>query len=237
MAETDTLGEVPVEILSNGEIAEIESPTPIAEASPNPAPPASEPLPTPVLDRPRARATPSGTCSECGYVSTGEKDLKKHVHFKHTLAKARMEAQERKLAEARASASPPADFSDIPGQPASASSPIAVIPDQRFEGMANMTFDMTTGLLAKIFGPEWMPNADTDNPQVSHERMTVVEAIKKYYESMNLPDIPPGYMLCFVALAYAAPRMSAQPTRTKLQQAWLWLKTKFQRKKIGYIVK
>src|SRR5262249_53453538 len=86
-----------------------------------------------------------------------------------------------------------------------------------------MSFDMGAGIMSRIFGPEW-------NPTNAEERAAVVNAIKNYYESVNMPDIPPGYMLCFVLAAYSAPRLAQQPTKTKLQAAWLWLKMRFQRK-------
>lgn len=236
MAETEEPKPAPENNGNGADIAVIEMPAlPLGTPSPDPAP---DPAP-PVVEQPKlAPARPGvapGVCPECGKGGFNDADLAKHIRFKHDLPRARALAAQRKLDEARAAGStpvPPADFSDIPGQPAPAGpSPIAVLPDQRFEGMANMTFDMSTQLLSRIFGPEWLPNADADNPQVSHERMTMVAAIKKYYESVNLPDIPPGYMLCFVCLAYAAPRMAAQPTKTKLQACWLWLKMKFTRRK------
>lgn len=226
---------------SNGEsnLTEVET-IAAADVSPltviEPAPAAETP-PEPIVEPLKPRVTMPvlpGVCPECGKGGfDSEKSLSAHIRFKHDLPRARKAAAAQKLEDARREGIPaPADFSDITGQPPPAATPVAVIPDARFEGMANMTFDMTTGLLAKIFGPEWLPQADSDNPQISHERMTMVAGIKKYYESVNLPDIPPGYMLCFLCLAYSAPRMSAQPTRTKLAQGWLWLKTKFQRRKV-----
>jgi hypothetical protein len=129
-----------------------------------------------------------------------------------------------------ASELPPADFTDITGgdigAPGPTLDPTEIKPSTaRFEAMATMTFDMSTALMARIFGPEWLTNE-----KEPMERASVVLAIKKYYESVDLPDIPPGYMLCFVIAAYAAPRLGAQPTRTKLQAVWLWLKMKFTRK-------
>jgi hypothetical protein len=109
--------------------------------------------------------------------------------------------------------------------------PSLIEPNKRFEAMAGMTFDTATALLSRVFGPEWLPSPDTDNKTISTERATVCLAIQKYYASVNMPDLPPGYILCFVCLAYAAPRLAAQPTKTKLQSAWLWLKLKFVRKK------
>jgi len=216
------------------DIAVIETPEPAPEPAPaplleSPVPPPEEPAKAPEPE-PRLVVLP-GQCPECGKSFDNDRALSAHIRFKHDLPKARKAAAEKKAGRGSVAAPDPLppDFSDITGAPAP--SPVAVVPDARFEGMAVMTFDMSTQLLARIFGPEWLPNPDPDNPQVSHERMTMVAAIKKYYESVNLPDIPPGYMLCFVALAYAAPRMAAAPTKTKIQGAWLWLKTKFQKRR------
>ena len=119
---------------------------------------------------------------------------------------------------------PAPDFSDIETGPRIVDTPPpAPSPAIRFEAMAAMSFDMGAGIMARIFGPEW-------NPTSKEERDAVVGAIKAYYESVDMPDIPPGYMLCFVLAAYSAPRLAQQPTRTKLQAAWLWLKMRFQRK-------
>lgn len=165
-------------------------------------------------------------CPECGQGPwETEKALSAHVRFKHELPKARKLAAERKarVANGEPEPIPPPDFTDIDQSAPKPPEPVLVTSDARFEAMASMSFEMTTGLLARLLGPEWQ-SKDAD------ERATVILAIKKYYASVNLPDIPPGYMLCFVCLAYAAPRLGAQPTKTKLQGAWLWLKSKFGRK-------
>lgn len=207
----------------------VETPPAIVESTPLP-------VETPPIQPAKPRIALPGTCPDCGKNGfENDAALRKHVLYQHTLPKARSEARAKKAGakpETEAIPLAAADFSDITGKPpAPAANPIAVETDKRFEGMATMTFDMSTNLMARIFGPEWLPNPDADNPQVSHEKMAMVEGIKKYYESANLPDIPPGYMLCFLCLAYSAPRMAAQPTKTKLQGAWLWLKSKFQRRR------
>lgn len=126
-----------------------------------------------------------------------------------------------------------ADFSDIEStattprftiEPAQAS----LLPN--YQQMAEMSFNMTTGLLSQVFGPEWQPRND-------EEKGLVVKATADYFKSVQLPDIPPGYVLCFVCLAYAAPRLNQQPTKTKLQQGWLWFKSKFSRKKSNNLLR
>jgi len=198
--------------------------------------PAQKPVKPVVLAPPRPGSEPIA-CPECGWQPSAktedrEQALKAHIRFKHTLPRARKEAADRKAGVApsvNGEQPPPPDFSDIPDGPAQPAAP--VLAPAKFEGMANMSFDMTTGLLARIFGNEWLPQPDADDQTKSTERATVVLAIQKYYESINLPDIPPGYMLCFVVLAYSAPRLAAQPTKTKLQSAWLRFKLFFSKKK------
>ncbi len=239
------------EIVANGEapppLVAVET---LVESEPLPNPVLPETLETPPEPQPAPappQFTAPGQCPDCGKMIPDEKELRKHRLYQHTLPDARRKAIEEKTGKpprshhkkkpespaAPAAHIPPPDFSDIPGvgAPVPQPSPIAVDPGARYEGMANMTFDMTTGLLTRIFGPEWQPTPDKDDPAVSHERMACVGAIKNYYQSVELPDIPPGYMLCFVALAYAAPRMAQNPTKTKLAQGWLWLKSKFQRRR------
>jgi hypothetical protein len=238
------------ELETFSEVDETPVPDPVTVLPPVPEPdPASAPImaseppesPKPI-EVPLDRKAPPGTCPECGKNGfESDKALSTHIRFKHELPRSRKAAAEKKerLAEAGAAAmrgEKIPDFTDITGEPIPPAGPApapALVPDKRFESMANMTFDMSTRLLAKVFGPEWLPTPDADNAEVSHERLTMVAAIKAYYESVDLPDIPPGYMLCFCILAYSAPRMAAHPTKTKLQSAWLWLKTKFQRRKIG----
>lgn len=174
-------------------------------------------------------------CPECNKGPfESEQALSAHVRFKHLLPRKRKEAADRKAqekGETNGQAIPAPDFADIEGaQPvlpktqADGAQAPGVSADTRFEAMAAMTFDMTTGLLARVFGDEKWLSKDMD-PQ--GERATMILGIKKYYASVNMPDIPPGYMLCFLCVAYAAPRLGNEPTKTKLQRGWLWLKSKF----------
>lgn len=209
------------EIMAPPEIVPAPITLPIDRGNGNP-----EPSPVPAFG-------PPWICAECGKADLkNEQALRAHIRFKHDLPKARKLAAERKANGSLGTPEPspdpaPPDFTDINGAaplPTPGAQPNLVLPAKRFEEMAKMSFEMGTGILARLLGPEWQ-STDPD------ERATVILAIQKYYQSVDLPDIPPGYMLCFVIAAYAAPRMGAQPTRTKLQGAWLWLKTKFGRKR------
>jgi hypothetical protein len=208
-----------------------------------PETPASEPIAA-AVGQPGGIIAAQGQCPVCG--KSGLQNVQAHVRAAHGDPSWRKKGTAASVAKARGGVKPvkaPAvpgengsgtipltapDFSDITGEPASgpelAPSDVKVS-SPRFEAMATMTFDMSTGLMARIFGPEWLPN-----DKEPMERATVVMAIKKYYESIDLPDMPPGMMLCFVIAMYSAPRLAAHPTRTKLQGAWLWLKSKFSRR-------
>lgn len=191
------------------------------EPLPEPAP---APEPTPTVE---PVPVPGGACPICGKAGwKNQQALAAHIRFGHKQNRTgarNIKSQRESVADN--GEIPGADFSDIDGsQPA----PTPVVePGPKLPNYAQtaaMSFDMTTGLLTRIFGPEWQP-------QSVEERAMVVTAIEAYYRSVELPDIPPGYMLCFVVAAYAAPRLNAPPTRTKLQALWLWVKMKFTRKK------
>lgn len=190
-------------------------------------PPTLEPIPEPVAVPKPEFAGIETPCPECGKTGwKNEQALTAHIRFAHELKRRKQQPPKPQVNKSREQANgeplPPPDFSDIDGGSRPLPPQQAADPGIRYETMAAMSFDMTTGVLARIFGPEWNPNS-------ADERAAMVLAIKRYYESVQLPDIPPGYMLCFVCLAYAAPRLGQQPTRTKLQAAWIWLKLKFTR--------
>lgn len=121
----------------------------------------------------------------------------------------------------------PPDFSDITGgdetvmAPAPAAEPVKLVD---YGKMGEMTFDLGTGIFVKLFGDEW-------KPQSAEERAGVVDAIRAYYQSKQMPDIPPGMMLAIVVAVYAAPRISAPTTRSRLQMLWTWTKLKIFRLK------
>lgn len=98
--------------------------------------------------------------------------------------------------------------------------------------MASTVFDMSTGTLTMIFGPEWQPRSP-------EEKNVVVMSLRSYFEKQQLKDLPPGVILAFVCLGYASTRITAPATKTKLQLAWAWIKHKassLRRKKPGLAI-
>lgn len=96
--------------------------------------------------------------------------------------------------------------------------------------LAKQMFDVSTGTMVMIFGPEWKPNSDA-------EREAVCGPLQAYLHSKQVQDIPPGIMLSIVILAYSAPRLRGPNTAPKLKilggkikLGWLWLKSKFPRR-------
>lgn len=83
--------------------------------------------------------------------------------------------------------------------------------------LAGITFDMATGVLSMTFGPEWQPRSPD-------EKNAVCSALAAYMKSKGMTDLPPGYVLSFVALAYAAPRFAVPTTRDKIKFFFGWIK-------------
>ncbi len=106
--------------------------------------------------------------------------------------------------------------------------PVQPIPD-RYHETAEMMFDIPIMALSKGFGPEWMPQPGQQG--MKGERDNMVDAIEKYLRTKEIPDIPPGVMLCLMVALYSAPRLKAPSTSNKLKMGWYWLKNKFSRKK------
>lgn len=91
--------------------------------------------------------------------------------------------------------------------------------------MANMTFDMSAGILANVLGPEWLPKPPVKEG-LPGERDVVVASLKTYFESKQIQDLPPGLMLTVVLSSYALPRFREPTTSNKLKMTWLWVKAK-----------
>lgn len=99
-----------------------------------------------------------------------------------------------------------------------------------YKFMAEMLFNMSTGTLSGLLGPEWMPREDAPGSNSSREKDNMVECIRIYLQTRQVKDIPPGLMLTFVCVAYAGPRLKAPGTSEKVKGAWYWLRSKFSRK-------
>lgn len=99
-----------------------------------------------------------------------------------------------------------------------------------YQGIAGMTFDMSTGMLSNMFGPEWLARRDEPGSDKSKERDHMIAAIANYMRSKDMPDMPPGIMLTICCVAYAAPRFQQPSTKSKIAAMWVWLSGKFKRK-------
>lgn len=93
-------------------------------------------------------------------------------------------------------------------------------PPVDYKAMACAVFDMSTGLAAGSIGPEWKPSSP-------EEREMMVNPLAAYFQSREQKDIPPGLLLAMCFTAYCAPRVTHENTKTKLVNAYLWIKPKF----------
>jgi hypothetical protein len=94
---------------------------------------------------------------------------------------------------------------DIPGPRVAQSH---VITQADYRTMATLTVRTTTGLLAQVFGPEWVPTEPEDT--------ALIDASENYFRAKGIPDIPPGWILFFVVSTYALPRLNSPNMREKL---------------------
>ena len=97
--------------------------------------------------------------------------------------------------------------------------PPGVDQEKLISGTAGMTFDLSAGALANIFGAEWLPKSPD-------ERNFVVSAIAAYYRETGVKEISPKMMLLIAVASYSAPRLAEPNTRDKLKMFWLWGKNK-----------
>jgi hypothetical protein len=127
-------------------------------------------------------------------------------------------------------------FDDI--QPESTPSVEQVETDYKM--LAETLFNMSTGTLCMLLGPEWQAREiqivkqPGGNDVVYDEKRTVCSALEVYLRSKQATDLPPGMILTMVCIAYAAPRIQAPSTNERLKLAWAWVKRKwsgFRRKK------
>lgn len=118
-------------------------------------------------------------------------------------------------------AAPPPDFTDL-GEPTGivdGGIGTETTPTD-YQQLAEVSFDMGTSTLSMVLGPEWQPKS-------KDERASVCVALETYYRTKQVGDMPPGVMLCFVLLAYSAPRLREPSTQEKLKIGFAWLKNRF----------
>jgi hypothetical protein len=98
----------------------------------------------------------------------------------------------------RVNPSPDADAS-APGAPGAPQATPKAPTD--YKGMAQICVTVTTSGLVQVFGQEWLPS--------SEENTALTDATAAYLKSINMTDIPPGWMLLLVVSMYALPRVTA----------------------------
>jgi hypothetical protein len=182
---------------------------------PKEAPPAEQPLPG---EQPAAT---EWNCPKCGKSFIYRSYLVRHINRSYGAEAAAIIsalALNTQSPRPRTTQRKP-DFSDITQSAATGGA-------VNYNQLAALTFDMSTGLLANIFGPEWMARADAPGATTSKERDHMCGAISRYMESKQMPDMPPGVILTICCVAYAAPRFQAPPTKTKIKLwlGWTWTK-------------
>jgi hypothetical protein len=86
-----------------------------------------------------------------------------------------------------------------------------------YDALAALGVDMFTQTMSMIIGPEWMPGK-IKGPDGSEfdEKIVLLRPLKKYLESKQVPDLPPGVMLCFAVVMYSSIRFRQPNTREKL---------------------
>jgi len=100
-------------------------------------------------------------------------------------------------------------------------------PDEKlFLGTAEMTFDLSTGLMCNFFGEEW-------KPKTPDERNFVVTALANYYKTTGVKEISPKMALIIAVSVYSLPRFSEPKTRDKMKMLFYWFKNKL----VGFIGK
>jgi hypothetical protein len=227
------VGAIPLDFLGQ---APQDTPTVVPQATPD-APQDTIPIPLPPIVTPEYTGVNLWNCPVCGKGPHKFRSyLARHIRDIHTDKAAEILAGlpdgpkpgPRKPNTSTDTESPP-DFSDLGGEPIPPTGDTFTTPPVthdtvNYHAMSEMLFDMSTGLLSKTFGPEWQPSNE-------EERGHVISAIELYARTKQLPDLPPGYMLCFVIGMYSLPRLAAPTTKSKLFMAWLWLKSKVFRKK------
>lgn len=214
-----TAGEQPAEITDKGEVIAtvtappIEEPTPTAKPVENTAP--AETITAPPIGEGKATIPPPGK---------GSRTLSDYLNLDWTKTNADLAretnvtrqaiAQMRKKVETAKAAGAVPTFADVT---APAALPLAAVVD--YKALSYAVFDMSTGILTSTLGPEWQPREP-------NEREAVCIPLSVYFQSKQMQDLPPGLMLTAVVIAYAAPRLRAPSTSSKLQMGWTWLKLK-----------
>lgn len=77
-----------------------------------------------------------------------------------------------------------------------------------YDAMGKMCVDVVTGTATQFLGPDWKPE------DVEHE--TLSKATATYLRAKQFPDVPPGWVLCFVVFAYSIKRLQMPDTQSRI---------------------
>lgn len=99
-----------------------------------------------------------------------------------------------------------------------------------YRQLAEVCFDLSTNTAGAIIGPEWRSSGPA-------EREGMLVPLEMYLRSQEVKDIPPGAILCFAIAGYVTARLQVPNTRTKLNLAWAWIKSKMPGKRKSFTPK
>lgn len=118
---------------------------------------------------------------------------------------------------------PPKPARAKPGQPA----PVVgdVPPPVNYRAVAGAAVGAALGIAVISLGDEWRPRDKA-------EHGGLVDAAAAYLEAQQIQDIPPGWLLLAVVASYAAPRLTAPTTKTRLYAAWERLRGLFKKRDV-----
>lgn len=103
-------------------------------------------------------------------------------------------------------------------------------PAVNYRQLAEVCFDLSTNTAGAIIGPEWRSSGPA-------EREGMLVPLEMYLRSQEVKDIPPGAILCFAIAGYITVRLQVPNTRTKLNLAWAWIKSKMPGKRKSFAPK
>lgn len=103
-------------------------------------------------------------------------------------------------------------------------------PAVNYRQLAEVCFDLSTNTAGAIIGPEWRSSGPA-------EREGMLVPLEMYLRAQEVKDIPPGAILCFAIAGYVTARLQVPNTRTKLNLAWAWIKSKMPGKRKSFAPK
>lgn len=155
-------------------------------------------------------------CDKCK-AGANNKDQRGRHHAKCRCPKCQVYRGQVSVPTTAGAATGDASFADLPGMPGEATPVSLVAAEPNYDVMSKLLFDMSAGTLAIALGPEWAPDNEA-------ERTNVCVALKAYLAAKGVQDVPPGVLLCFVVIAYSAPRFRKPATANKLRTLGGWCK-------------